>query len=69
MPEMTGAEFMVIVSERLLHNPNWQVYLVSSHEFEEEELASMLTLGITKVFKKPLNREKVFKAIEQYEAS
>ena len=68
MPEMTGAEFMVKVSERLLQNPNWQVYLVSSHEFEEEELMSMLTLGITKVFNKPLKKQDVFAAIEQYEA-
>lgn len=68
MPEMTGAEFMVKVSERLLHNPNWQVYLISGHQFEEEDLASMLTLGITKIFKKPLNKNELLEAISQYEA-
>lgn len=69
MPKMTGAEFMVKVSERLLQNPNWQVYLVTSKEFDEEEQASMLTLGITKIFHKPLNKDELYQAIEQFEAS
>ena len=68
MPEMTGAEFMVKVSERLLQNPNWQVYLITSKDFDEEEQVSMLTLGITKVFKKPVNQEALLAAIEMYQA-
>lgn len=67
MPSMTGADFMVKVSERLLSNPNWQVYLVSSKDFEEEERVSMLTLGITKIFQKPLNRDELFKELDLYQ--
>ena len=65
MPNMNGDTFMIKVSERLLHYHDWQVFLLSSHEFSKEEIMSMLTLGITKVFQKPIDKEELLKAIEQ----
>jgi CheY-like chemotaxis protein len=63
MPEMNGDKFMIKVSERLLHNKDCQVYLVTSKVFSEEEKLSMLTLGITKIFEKPVDKEKLLSAI------
>ncbi len=68
MPEMNGSTFMVKVSERLLNNHDWQVFLVTSHEFSEEEKASMLTLGITHIFEKPLKKADLDKALAAFEA-
>lgn len=62
MPEMNGATFMIKVSEKLLNN-DWQVFLISSHDFTQEEQLSMLTLGITHIFSKPLQREQFIEAI------
>ncbi len=64
MPDMNGDEFMIKVSERLLHYHDWQVFLLSSNDFNEEEKMSMLTLGITKVFKKPIEKEALLEAIK-----
>ncbi len=69
MPEMLGSEFMVKVSERLLHNNNWEVYLITSKEFNEEEKMSLLTLGITQIFSKPLKKESLISAINEYSNS
>ncbi|MDH5414683.1 MAG: response regulator [Flavobacteriaceae bacterium] len=68
MPQMTGATFMIKVSERLLNNHNWRVFLVSSHVFTEEEKFSMKTLGITNIFSKPLNQEQFDLAIAEIES-
>ena len=65
MNEMNGDEFMIKVSERLLHYHDWQVYLISSHKFTQEEQLSMLTLGITEVLEKPLERDKLLNAIDK----
>ena len=69
MPQMNGATFMVQLSERLTHNPNWQVFLVTSAQFDEEESASMLTLGITKIIEKPISKEVLNNAILSVEES
>ncbi len=65
MPNMNGDTFMIKVSERLLHFHDWRVFLLSSHDFTQEEKMSMLTLGITQVFKKPIDKEALLKAIEE----
>lgn len=66
MPEMNGAEFMIKVSEKLLNNHNWEVFLISSHGFTDEELFSMQTLGITKIFKKPVPKDELLLAIDEF---
>jgi|SaaInlStandDraft_5_1057022.scaffolds.fasta_scaffold195912_2 DNA-binding response OmpR family regulator len=65
MPAMSGSQFMIKASEELVHS-NWQVFLVSSNKFSEEERASMLTLGITHVFEKPLNKKEFDEAIQNF---
>ena len=63
MPDMNGDEFMIKVSERLLHFHDWKVFLISSKDFTAEEQFSMQTLGIAKVFKKPIAKDKLLTAI------
>jgi CheY-like chemotaxis protein len=64
MKEINAAQFMIKVSERLLHG-QWQVYLVTSEDFSEGEKLSMLTLGITHIFKKPLEKVLIQKALAE----
>lgn len=66
MPEMNGDKFMIKVSERLLHDHDWQVYLVTSKQFSHEQKLSMLTLGITHIFEKPLQKEPLLEAITEF---
>lgn len=66
MPTMNGDTFMVKVSERLLHNHNWQVYLVTGKQFDKEEELSMLTLGITHIFDKPLKKDLFLKTVDDF---
>ena len=65
MPQMNGAEFMVEVSERWINNHHWQVYLTTSKKFTDEEKLSMMTLGITHVFEKPLKKSDIKNALEE----
>ena len=69
MPEMSGETFMVKVSERLLNSGDWQVFLVSSHDFDHNDELAMQTLGITRIFKKPLNQSLLDQALAEYENS
>ena len=66
MPEMTGAQFMIEVSERLFQNPNWEVFLISGKVFSDEERLSMLTLGISNIFEKPLQHPFLIEGIKEY---
>ncbi len=66
LDDMTGPDFMVKVSERLLHNPDWQVYLITDKNYTEEEQASMLTLGITHILRKPVDEQTLLKALADY---
>jgi len=59
LPNMTGPQFLIRVSELLLHN-DWEVILVTNRRFDEQVQYSFKTLGITHVFEKPLN-DKIFK--------
>ncbi len=65
MPEMNGDVFMVKVSERLLHYHDWQVLLISSHDFSAEEKLSMMTLGIAHIFKKPMDKTELLKVLNE----
>ncbi len=65
MPEMNGDVFMVKVSERLLHYHDWQVLLISSHDFSSEEKLSMMTLGITHIFKKPMDKTELLNVLTE----
>jgi CheY-like chemotaxis protein len=65
MKEINAAEFMIKISERLLHG-QWQVYLVTSEEFSEEEKTSMLTLGITHILKKPIQKKLIQEALSKF---
>ena len=69
MPEMNGDEFMIKISERLLQNNDWQVYLVTSKYFDQEEKLSMLTLGITQIFEKPIKKSDLLKSINDFLAN
>ena len=68
MPEMSGSEFMVKLSERLLSISNWQVFLVTATDFSEDEQLSMATLGITQVFSKPLDKNLLDSALKNFTA-
>lgn len=65
MTEMTGNDFMIILSERLLHVNDWQVFIMSANQLSEEDKTSMLTLGITHVFKKPISKNELLSSIDQ----
>lgn len=65
MPEMTGATFMIKMSERLLTQSNWQVFLITGKKFSDDEKISMKTLGIAEIFEKPLNESLILDAIEK----
>ncbi len=57
LPNMTGPQFLIRVSELLLHN-DWEVILVTERKFDEQVQYSFKTLGITHIFEKPLNDDK-----------
>ena len=66
MNNINATDFMVKVSERLLHG-QWQAHFISSHEFSAEEKVSLPTLGITHMFKKPIDKEKFKAAVKELE--
>lgn len=58
MPELTGEEMIVKVSEVKLFN-HCALYLLSGTDFDETETVKLRTLGFYDVFKKPLETKKI----------
>lgn len=58
MPDLTGEELIVKVSEVKLFN-TCALYLLSGNDFDETETVKLRTLGFYDVFKKPLETKKI----------